>query len=405
LVGLLFLRRERLTLEDLEKQLETAGPALLTQYDRLKYEKSIKDAETEAKPILESLQNSPGMEIIRKRRRDFDYKTVLDKANLNLQDFLKKYQNQIVEDIPVGFGNAKRKGFKEPTLDAKFIELSQQVSKINNEINNKPLTIDEGIIIEEPYLIQNIRNQLKSFGFNMAGDDDQVKEIARSFNINTSSRLQQIKDSVADIREKLRKDDELLKELQRRDKEDIMKREREMERTIQELAKKTESKETAVERMRRERREKTVARKKAQAEARAESEAKAKSETEAKAKSETEAKAEEEARVKAEAKAKAEEEIKMSKEEMMKINNARKEAEQAMNQLREIPLEERIRRKIFVQPKMNHKPYPYVRSTPATPPYDTTKYEKRQNLFKTSEISSIFPRPISLVYLPNTSDT
>jgi hypothetical protein len=65
-----------------------------------------------------------------------------------------------------------------------------------------------------------------------------------------------------------------------------------------------------------------------------------------------------------------------------------------MNQLREIPLEERIKRKIFVQPKMVHKPYPFVRSTPANPPYDTTKYEKRQNLFKTSEISSIFPRPI-----------
>jgi hypothetical protein len=65
-----------------------------------------------------------------------------------------------------------------------------------------------------------------------------------------------------------------------------------------------------------------------------------------------------------------------------------------MNQLREIPLEERIRRKIFVQPEMVHNPYPFVRSSPANPPYDTTKYEKRQNLFKNSEISSIFPRPI-----------
>jgi len=63
-----------------------------------------------------------------------------------------------------------------------------------------------------------------------------------------------------------------------------------------------------------------------------------------------------------------------------------------MNQLREIPLEERIRRKIFVQPKLEHKPYPFVRSTPANPPYDTTKYDKRENLFKISEISSIFPQ-------------
>ena len=81
-------------------------------------------------------------------------------------------------------------------------------------------------------------------------------------------------------------------------------------------------------------------------------------------------------------------------EENRKIREARKEAEEAMNQLRQIPLEERIRRKIFVQPKMVHKPYPFVKSTPANPPYDTTKYEKRENLFKTSEISSIFPRPI-----------
>jgi hypothetical protein len=81
-------------------------------------------------------------------------------------------------------------------------------------------------------------------------------------------------------------------------------------------------------------------------------------------------------------------------EEIIKINNARKEAEEALNQLREIPLEERLRRRLFVHPKIEHKPYPYIRSTPANPPYETTRYEKRENLFKTSEISSIFPRPI-----------
>ena len=83
---------------------------------------------------------------------------------------------------------------------------------------------------------------------------------------------------------------------------------------------------------------------------------------------------------------------KIQEEEIFKVQNARDEAESVMNQLREIPLEERIRRKIFVQPKLDHKPYPYVMSRPANRPYDTTKYEKRENLFKPSEISSIFPQ-------------
>jgi len=200
----------------------------------------------------------------------------------------------------------------------------------------------------------------------------------------------------------LRKDDELLIELQRRDKEDIIQRSRAEERSLQELVKRTESKETSLERSRRERREKTASRKqaqaeaktKAEAEAKAVTEAEAKAVTEAKAKAEAEAKAVTEAKAKAEAEAKAqkEEETKIINEEIMKINNAREEAEAAIQQLREIPLEERIRRKIFVQPKMDHKPYPYVRSTPSTPPYDTTKYNKRENLFKNSEITSIFPR-------------
>jgi len=400
-MGILFLRREHLTLEDLEKQIETSGPTLLPQYTRLRYEKRIEDAEAEAKPILESLQKSAGMEIIKKRRRDFDYKQVLDQANLNLQNFIKKYENQMV-DIPTWTG-IKRKGFKDPALDAMFIELSQKVAKIENEINNKPLTIDEGIIIEEPQIIENIKNQLKTLGLSVSDlSDDKVKEIAKSFNINTSSRLQQIKDSIAEIREKLRKDDELLIELQRRDKEDIIQRSRAEERSLQELVKRTESKETSLERSRRERREKTASRKqaqaeaktKAEAEAKAVTEAEAKAVTEAKAKAEAEAKAVTEAKAKAEAEAKAqkEEETKIINEEIMKINNAREEAEAAIQQLREIPLEERIRRKIFVQPKMDHKPYPYVRSTPSTPPYDTTKYNKRENLFKNSEITSIFPR-------------
>ncbi|MGA0121276.1 MAG: hypothetical protein ACO3HJ_07465 [Methylophilaceae bacterium] len=387
-VVILLLRRERLTLEELEKQIETAEPTLLTQYTRLQYEKRIKDAEAEAKPILESLQNSPGMEIIKKRRRDFDYKQVLDQANLNLQNFIKNHQNQII-NVPDLSKGIIRKGFKDPALDARFIELSKQVSKINYEIDKKPLTIDEGIIIEEPQIIENIKNQLKTLGLSVSDlSDDKIKEMAKNVGINTSSRLQQIKDSVADIREQLRKDDELLMELQRKDKEDVIQRRMEEERSLQELIKKTESKETALERMRRVNKEKRISRRKAKAEA--EAEAKAKAEEEAKAKAEAEAKAKAEAE--AEAKAQKAEETKIKNEEIMKINNAREEAEEVMNQLREIPLEERIRRKIFVQPKLDHKPYPYVRSTPANPPYDTTKYSKRENLFRNSEISSIFPQ-------------
>jgi len=394
LVGLLIIRRERLTLDELEKQIESSGPTLLTQYDRLQYEKRIKDAEAEAKPILESLQKSAGMEIIRKRRRDFDYKKVLDQAKLNLQNFEENYKNQII-NVPDLSKGIIRKGFKDPGLDTKFIELSQQVSKINYEIDKKPLTIDEGIIIEEPQIIENIRNQLKTIGLSVADlSNDKIKELAKTVGINTSSSLQRIKDSVADIREKLRKDDELMLELQKRDKEDIIQRRLENERSIQELVRKNESKESAVERMRRINKEKRLARRKAQAESEARTKAESEARAEAQAQAESEARAEAQAQAESEARAKAraEEEIKMTKEEISKMNNVRKEAEEAMNQLREIPLEERIRRKIFVQPKMVHKPYPFVRSTPANPPYDTTKYEKRENLFKASEILSIFPQ-------------
>jgi hypothetical protein len=430
LVGLLFLRREHLTLEELEKQLENSGPSLLSQYDRLQYEKRIKDSEAEAKPILESLQNSPGMETIRKRRRmSFKYKRVMDQAELNLKNFEEKYKTKIIDITETKWNWGKnetiiRKGLEDPVLDAEFIKLNNLVEKLNNEINNTPLTMKEGIIIEEPYLIQNIRNELNKFGFNVGGDDEHVKAIARSFNINTSSQLQQIKDSVADIKEKLRKDDELLKQLQLRDKRIIMQREREREESLKKLIKKKKSRESAVERMKRKRREKTIARKQIQAEEkakaeaetkanmgmdaktlaereareRAEREARERAEREARERAEREARerAEREARERAEREANARkaEEAKVMNEEIIKINNARKEAEEALNQLREIPLEERLRRRLFVHPKIEHKPYPYIRSTPANPPYETTRYEKRENLFKTSEISSIFPRPI-----------
>ena len=360
LVGILFLRREHLTLEDLEKQIENAGPTLLSQYTRLQLEKDVKEAEAPAKPILESLQNSVGMEIIRKRRRE---------QNIN---------------------------------------------------PDKPLTIDEGILIEGPSNIKRIKLELSDRGFFQAYNlnDEQLIKLAQQWGVNTSSPLQQIRDSTADMREKLRKDDELMKKMEEDLKREKEERKRKFEESAARLREKHSKRESVTSRLKRERREKTAARKKAQAEA----EAKAKAEAEAKVRAEAEAKAEAKAKAQVEAKLKAEaeaqeeakakarakeeervrvmeetraetqERIEQQSEEIAKIKQIRKEAEAAIEQLREIPLEERIRRKIFVQPKMVHKPYPYVRSTPANPPYETTKYEKREKLFETSEISSIFPQ-------------
>jgi hypothetical protein len=346
LVGLLFLRRESLTLDELKKQLETAGPTLLPQFTRLQYEEKIREAEAPAKAILESLQNSAGMEIIRKRRRE---------QNIN---------------------------------------------------PDEPLTIDEGILIEGPSNIERIKKELINKGIFEAYNlnEEQLIKFAQQWGVNTSSPLQQIKDSTADMREKLRKDDELRKKMEEDFKREQEERERRFKESRARSREKQSKKESASARLKRQRREKTAARRKAQAEAeakaKAEAEVKAEEEVKAKAKAEAEVEAkakakeeaEERAMVKAEARAQEQERIEQQSEEIAKIQEIRKEAEAAIQQLREIPLEERIRRKIFVQPKLNHKPYPYVRSTPATPPYDTTNYEKRQNLFKTSEISSIFPQ-------------
>ena len=333
-VVILFLRRESLTLDELKKQLETAGQTLLPQFTRLQYEEKIREAEAPAKPILESLQKSAGMEIIRKRRRE---------QNIN---------------------------------------------------PDEPLTIDEGILIEGPSNIERIKKELINKGIFEAYNlnEEQLIKFAQQWGVNTSSPLQQIKDSTADMREKLKKDDELRKKMEEDFKREQEERERRFKESRARSREKQSKKESASARLKRQRREKTAARRKAQAEARAKAEAEAKAKEEAEAEAKAKEEAEAEAKAKAEARAKAEEETKMSKEEMMKINNAREEAKQAMNQLREIPLEERIRRKIFVQPKLEHKPYPFVRSTPANPPYDTTKYDKRENLFKISEISSIFPQ-------------
>ena len=336
LVGLLFLRRESLTLDELKKQLETAGPTLLPQFTRLQYEEKIREAEAPAKAILESLQNSAGMEIIRKRRRE---------QNIN---------------------------------------------------PDEPLTIDEGILIEGPSNIERIKKELINKGIFEAYNlnEEQLIKFAQQWGVNTSSPLQQIKDSTADMREKLRKDDELRKKMEEDFKREQEERERRFKESRARSREKQSKKESASARLKRQRREKTAARRKAQAEARAKAEAEAKAKEEAEAEAKAKEEAEERAMVKAEARAQEQERIEQQSEEIAKIQEIRKEAEAAIQQLREIPLEERIRRKIFVQPKMVHKPYPFVKSTPANPPYDTTKYEKRENLFKTSEISSIFPRPI-----------
>jgi hypothetical protein len=350
-VGILFLRRESLTLDELKKQIETAGPTLLPQFTRLQYEEKIREAEAPAKAILESLQNSAGMEIIRKRRRE---------QNIN---------------------------------------------------PDEPLTIDEGILIEGPSNIERIKKELINKGIFEAYNlnEEQLIKFAQQWGVNTSSPLQQIKDSTADMREKLRKDDELRKKMEEDFKREQEERERRFKESRARSREKQSKKESASARLKRQRREKTAARRKAQAEAEAKAKAEAEEEVKAKAKAEVKAKAkaeeeeakakaeaeaEERVRVKAEAWAQEQERIEQQSEEIAKIQEIRKEAEAAIEQLREIPLEERIRRKIFVQPKMVHKPYPFVKSTPANPPYDTTKYEKRENLFKTSEISSIFPRPI-----------
>ena len=368
-IGVLFLRHEGLTLEELNKQLESSEPTLLPQYTKLQYEKMIKDSEIEAKPILETLAKSDEFKLIRQKKID------------NLKKFEERFGPR----------------FNDP----RYIRLQKAAFA--------PPTLDEGISIEGPYILENIRTQLKAIGFDGSKlSEKELKEIAKSFNINTSSRLQKIKDSVADIRKILREDDKLRKKMEKQYKLEEAERRRSSEENSRQLRKKQLKREPVASRLRRKRREKTAARRKAQAElkakAQADLKAKAKAQAELKAKAQavvnvkaqavvnTKAKAQAELKADVQSETQKKEETKMDKEEIMKINNVRNEAEEVMNQLREIPLEERIRKKVFVQPKVKHVPYAFVKSTPANPPYDTTKYNKRENLFKTSEISSIFPQ-------------
>ena len=360
---LLFYRRERL---EYDERYDEFG--LLTFDTRSKYEKKIQDLEPLVRPIIIELQISSFGDIINEQRQT-NYGSKLETLKANLEEFDKV--NPSLTDI---FLVRQRK------------ELEEQIEELETEID-KPFTLIEAISIDSPYL-------------------DLIK-----FHTKT----------LGDIPDLLIKDNELR-----------MQQENELEESMKSLQASSAKKETTMEKLMRKQKESTTARKKAQAEA----EAKAKSEAEAKvraqsqsqaitqaqaiaktqaitkAQTQTIAKSQAKARTQTQAqaqtrtqtqaqtqeqtiaKAQAQERISQAAEEISKIQEIRKEAEEAMNQLREIPLEERIRRKIFVQPKMVHKPYPFVRSSPANPPYDTTKYEKRQNLFKTSEISSIFPRPI-----------
>jgi hypothetical protein len=342
---LLFYRRERL---EYDERYDEFG--LLTFDTRSKYEKKIQGLENLVRPIIIELQISSFGDIINEQRQT-NYGSKLETVKAKLEEFDKV--NPSLTDI---FLVRQRK------------ELEEQIEELETEID-KPFTLIEAISIDSPYL-------------------DPIK-----FHTNT----------LGDIPDLLIKDNELR-----------LQQEKELEESMKSLQAPSAKKETTMEKLMRKQKESTTARKKAQAEA----EAKAKSEEEAKVRAQSQAITQAQAIPKAqaitqaiaktqtqtqtqtiaEAQEKAEvqeqERISQEAEEISKIQEIRKEAEEAMNQLREIPLEERIRRKIFVQPEMVHNPYPFVRSSPANPPYDTTKYEKRQNLFKNSEISSIFPRPI-----------
>jgi hypothetical protein len=186
--------------------LRSAGPTLLPQFTRLQYEEKIREAEAPAKAILESLQNSAGMEIIRKRRRE---------QNIN---------------------------------------------------PDEPLTIDEGILIEGPSNIERIKKELINKGIFEAYNlnEEQLIKFAQQWGVNTSSQLQQIKDSVADIREKLRKDDELRKKMEEESRREQMKKENDFLKNLWHGSRETTIKKRICtsERLKRQRREETVARQK-----------------------------------------------------------------------------------------------------------------------------------------------
>ena len=401
-LSLLFLRRERLDTLDV-----SSGPVIMSQYTRRQYEEKFANLENEAREILDPMEKSEAGKIIKQRRVD-KYGLKFETAKKDLADFEEKYKNQIVDITYTRevFGRTMtftKKEIKDPVLNAKWVELKKQVEDLNNELN-KPFTIDEGISIENEYILESITGQSGGFNF-------------------TFPKLQKIKDNIGSIPEILKKDDMVRMEMARKGEEEARLRELETQKISEELKKKSESRESPGARLRRERRERSLAR--AQAlEAAASIQRKptgtgttpgttpimrtgpvarvastSVSRTIATVPTTTPSslvRDDQNALIAAAKQTESimnAEKVEISKEELMKIQSAREEAESVLAQLSEIPLEERISRKIFVQPKLDHKPYPYVRSQPARKPYDTTKYKPNENLFKSSEISSIFPRP------------
>ena len=349
LVVLLFYRRERLEYDEF---------GFLSFETRRDYEEKMEAVGMIVSPILNELANSSYAEIINDKRQTM-YGTKLDEVKAKLEEFDKVNAPNIPNTPLLG----KSVVFlTDPELIRQRKELLEQIHELGSEIN-KPITLIEAISIDSPYL-------------------DALK-------IHTNT--------LGNIPDLLIKDNELR-----------MQQEKELEESMKSLQAAPVQKETTMERLMREQKEKTAARKKAKEE---EELAKARQASQPLEMSLSQAR--EQAQFLINIKTKAQPQVqaqpqavmtdvdvvqtekdKIQEEEVFKVQNARDEAESVMNQLREIPLEERIRRKIFVQPKLDHKPYPFIKSLSANPPYDNTKYEKRNNLFKPSEISSIFPRPI-----------
>jgi len=361
LVVLLFYRRERLEYDEF---------GFLSFETRRDYEEKMEAVGMIVSPILNELANSSYAEIINDKRQTM-YGTKLDEVKAKLEEFDKVNAPNIPNTPLLG----KSVVFlTDPELIRQRKELLEQIHELGSEIN-KPITLIEAISIDSPYL-------------------DALK-------IHTNT--------LGNIPDLLIKDNELR-----------MQQEKELEESMKSLQATPVQKESTMERLMRKQKERTAARKKAKEEeelakarqasrppemtlAQAQSQTQARTQTQAQSQSQTRTQTQVQSQVQSQAQTQARtimtdedvaqtEKDKIQEEEIFKVQNARDEAESVMNQLREIPLEERIRRKIFVQPKLDHKPYPYVMSRPANRPYDTTKYEKRENLFKPSEISSIFPQ-------------
>ena len=348
---LLFYRRERLEYDEF---------GFLSFETRRDYEEKMEAVGMIVSPILNELANSSYAEIINDKRQTM-YGTKLDTVEAKLEEFDKVNTS-----------------LTDPELIRQRKELLEQIHELGSEIN-KPFTLIEAISIDSPYL-------------------DALK-------IHTK-----ILGNIPDL---LIKDDELR-----------LQQEKDLEESMKSLQATSTKKETIMEKLRREQQERTTARKKAKKEeelakarqasrppemtlAQIQSQSQSQAWTQAQARTQAQAQAQVQSRTQSRTQSQTQsqaqtvmtdtdviqtEKDKIQEEEVFKVQNARDEAESVMNQLREIPLEERVRRKIFVQPKLEHKPYYFVKSLPANPPYDNTKYEKRNISFKPLEISSIIPQ-------------